>query len=243
MAKILIFLLFLSKMCTQIPWKTPAGIPECCTTFYGVAMRRRIATLYYWTTVNLLIGKCQVSSIMARLKKIVIVLLLLLVFVVGISFSQVDPGTPVDGGTQTGEAVHADQYSQGGQGSQSGQGNSAGQADPGSQGNDGNQGNQSGSGIPGSPGSPDDSGPIEPVNPDTTITPDDPDNPAGPVDTITPEDHSNPVDPVKTDPGNSNDPGGKDTPIPTPEFPSAGIPLLFVIGISGAVFLIRQDKA
>ena len=143
---------------------------------------------------------------------------MLLVFVVGISFSQVDPGIPVNGGTRIGEALHIDQYGLGGQG------NSDGQAS-GSQGNDGNRGNQPGTGTPGSPGSPDDSGPMGPVNPDTTITP---------------EDHGNPVDPVPTDPGNSPDPGSNDTPIPTPEFPSAGIPLLFVIGMSGAVFLIRQ---
>ncbi len=83
---------FFQKCVLKAPRKFPREFQHV-VHFYGVAMRRRIATLYYWTTVNLLTGICQVSSVMTRLKKIVIVLLLLLVFVVGISFSQVDPGT------------------------------------------------------------------------------------------------------------------------------------------------------
>jgi len=167
-------------------------------------------------------------------KKFLIVALLLLVFVIGVTFSRIDPGNPADGSIHIGEPTHVDRVNLSDRGNQNSGGNHLDQRDLVGQGDGGSSGGQSGSGNPGAPG-----------NPVTTNNPEGSDNPVNPGNPGSPDNPVNPGNPGN--PGNSPDPANQteqhndpSLPIPTPEFPSAYIPATCLIGMVGAVFLIKR---
>jgi hypothetical protein len=170
------------------------------------------------------------------LKKFLIVALFLLVFVVGVTLSQIDPGNPADGSIHIGEPTHVDRFNLSDQGNQSSRSTHAGQSDLVGQGNSGSSGGQSGSDNPGAPGNPVNTN--NPEGSDNPIIPGNPDVPANPINPGNPGDPGNSTDPANQTEQN-NDPS---LPIPTPEFPSVCIPATYLIGMVGAVLLIKRIK-